>query len=153
MTPPEPTAEHRWLTRLVGTWTFASEPIAGQTMEEMAGTETFRALGALWVQGETVGDGYVNQMTLGFDPATGRFVGTFLASVMTHLWRYDGALDTDGQRLVLESVGPSMSDDGAMVLYRDEIVLLGPDERLLQSSFAAPDGSWTLFMRIRYRRA
>ena len=31
--------------------------------------------------------------TLGYDPAKKKYVGTFIASVMTHLWIYSGSLD------------------------------------------------------------
>lgn len=44
-------------------------------------------------------------MTIGYDPHRQRFVGTFVASMMTHLWMYEGALD-DGERvLTLETEG------------------------------------------------
>ena len=44
-------------------------------------------------------------MSLGFDPQKGRFVGTFIGSMMTHLWIYDGALDASGQALILDAEG------------------------------------------------
>ena len=46
------------------------------------------------------------QITLGYDPAKKRFVGTWLGSMMTHLWIYDGELSADERTLTLSSEGP-----------------------------------------------
>ncbi len=59
-----------------------------------------RSLGGLWVlcegRCEMPGGGAgTTVMTLGFDPARGLFVGTFIASMMTHLWLYEGGLDPE----------------------------------------------------------
>ena len=40
-------------------------------------------------------------MTLGYDPRKKRFVGTFVGSMMTNLWIYDGELDKDERVLTL----------------------------------------------------
>src|SRR4051794_23310081 len=97
----EPQAEHRWLEQLVGDWTYESDCMMGPDQSSVKGTgaESVRSLG-LWVLGEgTAGmpDGTPMRsvLTLGFDK--GRFVGTFVASCMTMMWRYDGKLDESGR--------------------------------------------------------
>ncbi len=149
MNPPLPNPEHRWLSQLLGAWTWSAEPIAGHDHGPQSGTECFRAIGDIWVQGDGDGSYGVTQMTLGFHPATGRFVGTWVGSMMTHLWVYDGALE--GNRLTLNSVGPAMTGEGN-ANYRDVVELIGPDERTLQGYVEGPAGTWTHFMSARYRR-
>jgi hypothetical protein len=79
------------------------------------GSQTVRMLGNLWMIGEGEGecpDGTMAKsiITLGYDPEKQRFVGTFIASMMTHLWPYEGTLQ--GDVLTLDSEGPSFSGKG-----------------------------------------
>ena len=157
-TKPGPEAEHRWLLKLVGDWTY--EPDLGPEHHgaKAAGTERGRSIGDLWVQLEGIGqmpgssDPTTSVMTLGFDAARRRFTGTFIASMMTHLWLYDGELDAAHDRLTLTSEGPSMSEAGKMALYRDVIDFQSDDQRTLTASMQQPDGTWQPFMTVRYRR-
>lgn len=147
----DPTPEHDWLQRLVGDWTWEAEPVPGQTFHPMHASETVRALGKLWIQGESRGDHGINQLTLGYEPRTRRYVGTWVGSNAAHLWVYEGV--REGDRLRLHARGPSMAMDGTLAEYVDEIELVGPDERVLRASYQGADGGWTHFMTMRYRRA
>ena len=154
----EPRDEHRWLQQLAGDWTFEGEAIMGpdQPPERMTGTERVRMLGEAWAvcEGrvtEAKGDGPSSIMTLGFDPARGRFVGTFVAGMMSHLWTYEGTLDADRRTLTLDTMGPS-SDQEGLVPYHDVIEIVSADERILRSELRGPDGVWRNFMTSRYRR-
>lgn len=91
-------------------------------------------------------------MTLGYDPKTQRFVGTFIASMMTHLWPYNGTLDADRKVLTLDSEGPSFTDDGSMAKYQDIIEFIDDNHRTLSSRFQLPDGTWKHFMTGHYYR-
>lgn len=159
MQVPEPLKEHRWLQRLVGEWTFEMEMTMGPDQPPMKshGRETVRSLGGLWTIGEGVGEvpgGGTHQsiMTLGFDPQTKRFVGTFIASVMTHLWPYNGTLDPSEKVLTLDSEGPGFAGDGTMSKYQDIIEFVSDDHRTLSSQVLGPDGVWIPFMKAHYRR-
>lgn len=156
MDHPKPGPEHAWLHRLLGTWRTEGEcPGApGEPPMQMTGTERVRSLGGLWVlaegEGEMPGGGTANSlMTLGFDPVQGVFVGTFVASMMTHLWIYRGTLA--GDTLTLDTEGPEFGS-GAMAHYQDIIALQGDDARTLTSRMQAADGSWQQVMSARYRR-
>jgi hypothetical protein len=92
-------------------------------------------------------------LTLGFDPARGRFTGTWIGSMMTHQWLYDGELDAAADRLTLTSDGPSMTEPGKTARYRDVIEFQGNDQRTLTGSMQQPDGTWQAFMTVIYRRA
>jgi hypothetical protein len=91
-------------------------------------------------------------MTLVYDTAKKRYVGTFIASVMTHLWTYDGRLDDGGKVLTLDTVGPSFTEAGKMVKYQDVIELKSDDHRVLTSRVLGDDGQWHTFMTAHYRR-
>lgn len=156
---PEPQEEHRWLQKLLGSWTFEGECSMGPDQPPMksTGTETVRALGALWTLGESTGEmpgGGVctSIMTLGYDPAKKRFVGSFVASVMTHLWTYEGTLDASRRILTLDTEGPDMSAGGKMVKYQDIMEFVSDSERTLTSRMQADDGTWHEFMKARYQR-
>lgn len=159
MQMPEPTPEHEWLLQLVGDWSFESECTMGPDQPPMksAGKLITRSLGSLWTLGEMEHGGPEDQtfrsvITLGFDPAKQRFVGTFVSSCMTHLWPYDGQLDAARKVLTLDSEGPSFAGDGTMAKYQDIVEVIDKDHHLLRSQFQNPDGSWTQFMTAKYIR-
>jgi hypothetical protein len=91
-------------------------------------------------------------MTLGYDPQTKRFVGTFIASMMTHLWIYNGTLNANGKVLTLDTEGPDFSGGSNLVKYQDIIEFVSDDHRILKSQLVGPDGKWMQFMTAHYRR-
>lgn len=153
----KPQPEHEWLQKLVGEWTFESDCDMGpdQPSVTATGTEVVRSLGGLWVmaegEGGPAGSGWRSVMTLGYDPNRTRFVGTFIATMMTYLWRYEGVLDGSGRVLTLDTEGPNFTD-GSIVRYQDIIEVVGNDERTLSSQMLRADGRWHPFMKTRYRR-
>ena len=137
----EPQTEHQWLSKLVGEWTYESECSMGPDQPQMksGGREVVRSLGGLWTVGEGQGampggGTFDTIMTLGYDPQTKRFVGTFVVSIMTHLWLYSrGSLDATGKVLTLDAEGPSFAGDGTMAQYQDIIEFVSDDHRTLSS--------------------
>ncbi len=159
MMDDKPTEQHRWLQRLLGEWTCESECVMapGQAPITMRGRERVRALGDFWVIGEGESEmpgGGSGQtiITLGYDVAKGRFTGSFIGSMMTMMWLYDGALDAGGQVLVLDSHGPDHGTPGRVALYQDSVEMQGPDSRTLSSRMQGADGQWHHVMTARYRR-
>jgi Protein of unknown function (DUF1579) len=127
-----------------------------QPPSKSKGAEVVRSLGGLWIVAEgecATPDGSPGQtiMTLGFDPQRDRFVGTFIASMMTHLWPYNGSLDATGKVLTLDSEGPNFSN-GAMAKYQDIIEFVSDDHRILKSQVLDDDGNWNHFMTAHYHR-
>ena len=108
----EPQKEHQRLEKLLGEWTCEAEmqmkpeepPVTSRA------TESVRSLGGLWIVAEGQGqmpDGgnATTMMTLGYDPQKKRYLGTWVGSMMTHMWVYDGALDAAGNVLTLDTEG------------------------------------------------
>ncbi len=155
----EPQAEHRWLERLVGEWTYDAECTMGPDQPPMksTGSERVRSLGGLWFlcegQGEMPGCGpCTTLMTLGYDPQGKRYLGTWVGSMMSHLWVYDGKMDAAGKVLSLHSEGPSMAGDGSTANYKDVIEFVSDDHRVMTSHVLGSDKKWTQIMTAHYRR-
>lgn len=160
MTPIPATEEHRWLEQLIGRWTYEStcSPGPGQPDITSSGSETVRALGPYWVvaeaEGEMPGGGGLCRLIvqIGFDPALGRFRGSWIGSMMPILWVYDGTLDASRTTLTLAARGPSFAGDGTMADYEDIIELPGSGSRRFRSRIRKPDGAWNEFMNANYKR-
>ena len=155
----EPTQEHRWLQRMVGEWTVEGECMAGPDQPPMKSTGqcVIRSVGNLWTLSEGTGEmpggpEMRSIITLGYDPAKQKFVGTFIASMMTHLWRYEGSLDPSGKVLTLDAEGPSMLGGGTMAKYQDIVTVENDSHWILSSKMQGPDGQWIKFMTADYRR-
>ena len=155
----EPQKEHEWLQQLVGEWTSEADCAMGpgQPSTKNYGTERVRMVGGLWMVGEGQGempDGGTATMimTLGYDPQQKKYLGTWIGSMMTHMWHYDGEMDASGRILTLSAEGPSMAGDGTMAKYQDIIEIKSKDHRTLSSRVLGPDGTWNHFMTAHYRR-
>jgi len=155
----EPQKEHQWLQKLVGEWTFEGECNMGpdQAPVKSTGSESVRSIGGLWVlcegQGEMPGGGpCTTMMTIGYDPQKKRYAGTWIGSMMTNLWVYDGSLDAAGKVLTLSTEGPDMAAEGKTAKYKDVIEFKSDDHRTLTSHMMGQDGKWQHFMTANYRR-
>jgi hypothetical protein len=154
-----PQAEHEWLQRLVGDWEGEFDCVMGPDQPPMKNkvAETVTSVGGLWTLGCGTGgtpEGtppMTSYMTLGYDPAKQKFVGTFIASCMTHMWTYEGSLDAAKKVLTLDTEGPSFTGEG-LVPYQDIIEFIDDDHRTLCSQSKGPDGNWVRFMTGHYYR-
>jgi hypothetical protein len=158
MTNPEPQAEHQWLNQLVGEWVWEMDALMGpdQPTTKHTGTDSVQSLG-VWIQchgTQAMADGKpgLSVMTLGYDTAKKKFVGTFIGSMMTSLWVYEGELDAAGKVLTLDADGPNFTDPTKTTKYQDKIEVVSPDHRVLTSQALGDDGQWVQFMTAHYRR-
>lgn len=159
MTPPEPGPEHRWLQKLVGEWTYELDAPMGPNgpMTKFTGTERVKSIRGLWVVAEGSGiepnDMGESQMTLGYDPDKGCYVGTWLGSMMTKMWVYEGTLDDSGRILTLDCEGPDFENEGKTTRYKDVIELKDDNYRTLTARMLRSNGEWLELMTTHYRRA
>ncbi|MEX1042699.1 MAG: DUF1579 domain-containing protein [Pirellulaceae bacterium] len=156
----KPQSEHNWLSQLVGDWVSESECQMGPDAppEKSSGRMSCRMLGGLWLIAEGTGDmpegePMTSIITLGYDPVKGKYVGNFIASVMTHLWPYSGALDDSGKRLPLDSEGPRFDGVEGMAKYRDTIEIIDKDHWRFFGEMQVADGTWVRIMTSENRRA
>ncbi|HJZ89397.1 MAG TPA: DUF1579 domain-containing protein [Gemmataceae bacterium] len=155
----EPKKEHQWLQKLVGEWTSEMDAAMGpdKPAEKCTGTDSVRSVGGVWVvcegRGEMPGGGAaITLMTLGYDPARKKYVGTFIGSMMTHLWVYEGEVDATGKKLTLDTEGPDFVKEGKTTKYKDVIEFTSDDHRTLTSHMLGDDGKYHQFMTAHYRR-
>lgn len=103
MVMAKPRAEHGFLEKMVGSWDVTSD-MSG----EKPWVENVRSLQGIWIiaegSGEMPGDEggpATTMLTLGFDAAKGKYVGTWFGSMMDNLWVYEGEVEPDGRTLSL----------------------------------------------------
>jgi hypothetical protein len=156
--PPKAEKEHAWLKQFVGQWQTEATATMGpdQPAIKSTGTMSSRMLGEFWVVSELVGTmpGMTVRavQTVGYDPGKKKYVGTWVDSVTSHLWTYEGVVDDSGQTLVLEGEGPNFLAGGKMAEFRDTYTFKSKDLIISRSSMQREDGGWVEFMTGSFRR-
>ena len=93
-----------------------------------------------------------SMITLGYDAAKKKYVGTFVCSAQDYLWEYEGAFDETGKKLVLTTIGPSLTDPAQQQTYRETIELTDADHKVFTSSFQDAEGEWQEIVSVNYTR-
>lgn len=156
--PSTPTKEHEWLRQFVGEWETEGESpeMPGQPAMKCKGTVKARMLGTLWLvlepQNEVMGMQMNALQTIGYDPEKKKYHGTWVDSMINHLWRYDGTVDATGKILTLEADGPDFTQPGKTAKYRDLYEFKSADQIVTTSQALGPDGKWMTFMKGNMRR-
>lgn len=108
--------------------------------------------GGFWLQlehkAEIMGMPWTGVMQLGFDPASKKYVGTWIDSFNAHQWKLVGAVD--GQTLTLDTEGPCCQT-GKIETFRETFEIQGKDALLFTSS-QLHNGAWTPMLKVRYAR-
>lgn len=155
---PKPQKEHQWLEQLAGDWTAVIEASMGPDQPPMKceGTQSAKMVGGRWLiadgEGEMMGQQMTSVLTLGYNPAKKKYVGTFISSCANDLWTYEGTVSDDGKKLMLETEGPNMMSPGETSKYRETIEITDKDRYVFTSAMEGPDGKWTTFMTAKYDR-
>jgi hypothetical protein len=152
-------APAEFLQRLEGRWSVIAEatPGPGQPPVRNESRVVARLLAGKWLVAEGTGtapggQAVISILTLGHDPAEGRFIGTWISSMQTHLWQYTGMLNPAGTALTLETRGPILGDPATTANYREIIEIESADHHVIRSMILGPDGKWFEFARAEYRR-
>jgi hypothetical protein len=146
---PEPVKEHEWLKQFVGEWEqeITVTMFPGQPPLKMKGSETARMLGGFWVigegKGEMLGMPFSNILTIGYDPEKKKYVGTWVDSSGSYLWKYEGSVDATGKILTLNTEGPNPMKEGQTAKYKETTEFKSKDQRVFTSSILGEDGKWT----------
>jgi len=149
---PPPEKAHEWLQQMVGEWDAEMEAMAapGQPAMKCKGTIQARSLGGYWVVSEMkadmMGKPMIGIQSIGYDPKTKKYVGTWVDSMSAHIWKYEGTLDESGKILTLEAEGPNFMLEGKMAKFRDVYEIKSKDEIKTSSGMQGDDGKWITFM-------
>ncbi|MCC6145134.1 MAG: DUF1579 domain-containing protein [Candidatus Hydrogenedentes bacterium] len=158
---PPPQKEHEWLQQLVGEWTSEGEayPPGMDEPIKFTGSETTKSIGGFW----TISEGRSNMpgmpgemvgvLTLGYDPAAKHYVGTWVDSMGSHMWTYEGTMDESGKKLTLDTTGPCPMKGGAMTPFREVIEITGENEKTFASYMEGDKaGEWVKIVSFKYTR-
>ena len=150
---PQPTDEHKWLEQFAGNWatTAKSEEAPGVPAMTCEGTIKSRMLGGFFVVNEMKNkdDGKEIEaiQTIGYDPQKKKYIGTYVDSMMSHMWIYEGTVDETGKILTLEAEGPNMMEPGKTAMFRDIYEFKSKDEIVATAQYQDAEGNWVTMMK------
>ena len=154
---PKPQKEHAWLEQFTGEWDYVTEAKPPGQLEaiKFEGEEKSRMIGKFWLmaenKGEMMGMPFTGIMTLGYDPKSKSYVGTWVDSMGDYMWQYKGSVE--GKKLTLESKGPCpFKPPGTLVNFRETLELKDKDHKVFTSSYQEDDGSWVQMLTMSYTR-
>ena len=149
---PKSQPEHKWLQQFVGQWDSELESKMGPDQPTMKCKLAIssRMLGDFWVvnelSGDMMGTPMVGIQTIGYDTEKNAYVGTWVDSMMNHMWKYEGSVDESGKLLTLEAEGPNFMAAGKTTKFRDAYEFKSADHIVATSSLLTDDGKWVVFM-------
>jgi hypothetical protein len=155
---PAPVKEHAWLDQFVGEWETEAEISCdpGKPPMKCTGTESARMLGGFWLvaQGQSnMGEmPFANVLTLGYDPQKQKYVGSWIDSMTSYLWKYEGAVNAAGTTLTLDTEGPCPAGPGKLSRFKEVTEFKSKDHRVFTSSIQGEDGKWNTVVTVNFRR-
>lgn len=154
---PGPVKQHEMLQRLAGEWEANAEvSMPGDATMKFESTENIRKLGPFWIVSEstgTVGDTPIeSKLTLGYDLTKNKIVGSWIDSVQSYQWVYEGEFDDTGKVLTLETTGPCPMKPGTMSNFKEVLELKDKNTKVFTSSMQQEDGTWIQIMSVESKR-
>jgi len=155
---PKPTKEHELLRQFAGEWEMTAEtvPAPGQDAIKCSGTESAKMVGGFWLvsrnESSMMNMPVSNLLTIGYSPTAKKYVGTFVCSMDSTLWKYEGTMDATGKALTLETSGPSPMDPTKIAKFRETLELKDKDHKVFTSLMQNEEGKWVKIVTMDYRR-
>jgi Protein of unknown function (DUF1579) len=153
---PEPQKEHKWLQQMVGQWDADIEVYEpNKPVQKSKGSESVRMIGGFWMLAEDKGmvmdKPFTGILTIGYDTDKKKYVATWVDSMNNYLWKYEGTVDEDGDKLTLLGEGPCPRFPGKILKFKHTLELKSKDDRVYSSYMQEEDGKWTPMVTIHYR--
>jgi hypothetical protein len=154
---PTPGPEHGILMEMVGRWnvdcTYFMGP--GEPMKTQA-TETIEAVGAFWTvslfDAEFMGQPFQGRCVMGFDQKRGKWVGTWIDSMSSHLFVMEGDMDPGTKALEMHCEGPAPMT-GELIPYRNVSSIREDGKRQFDMFMTLPDAGEVQMFSYVYTRA
>lgn len=153
----KPGAEHQKLAAKAGTWNAALEMMGpdGQPMRSKGTSTMTMGCGGLWLiddfHAELGGAPFHGHGMTGYDPAKGKYVGTWVDSMSTSLLTMEGGYDKTGKVLTMTGMAPGM--DGKPVSTRYVTTHQDANTDVFEMFMPGPDGKEMKVLTITYTRA
>ena len=155
-TMPQPTAEHRLLKDHAGTWKVACQFYMdpSQPPMEVEATERIDMIGEFWTvsryESNMMGAPFSGSATMGYEPSSGKFVSTWVDSMMPVLCTFSGKQKGD----TIHMEGSFLSCMTNTVLeHRTTEKHISKNERIFEMFCTMPDGTEIKMMTNHYKRA
>lgn len=153
--PAKPGPEHQRLAAHVGTWDAVIESDGPDGPSTSKGVSEVRlVLGGLWLTDDFTADFGGSQFqgrgVTGYDPAKGRYVGTWIDSWTPTLMVLEGGYDQAGKVLTMRGMGMGM--DGKPAMHRMVTTHTDGSTMVFEMFVAGADGKEVPVMKITYTR-
>lgn len=152
---PTATEQHMWLKKFVGEWEMTAVTHMEGMKDTSTGTEKVTPIGDFWVVAQAdaafMDMTYKSVLTLGYNPESGKYIGTWIDSFTNFMWKYEGTVNEAGTTLSLNTEG-AMEPGGEVTKFREVTEFKNDDHRVFTSSMLGPDGEWTKIVTVNYRR-
>jgi hypothetical protein len=99
-----------------------------------------------------MGTPVTSRLTIGYDPAKKKYIGTFLCTMDSTLWNYEGTMDATGKKLTLETEGPMPMDPSKKAKFREVLELKDADHKTFTSYIMGDDGKEVKMVEMKYER-
>jgi len=152
----KPGPQHQRLAAMAGTWdaTIATVDSDGQPVTTKGVAVRTVGLGGFWLledfRGEFQGAEFLGRGQTGYDPAKGKYVGSWIDSMSPALMVMEGDFDQSGKVLTTTGTGPGM--DGRPARFRNVSTLVDADTEVFEMFVTGPDGKEQKMLTITYKR-
>lgn len=155
---PKPGKEHELLKQFVGEWdaecSFAGDPNGAPMV--MKGTQSSKmGLGGFWLlsefKGEMFGQPFEGRSTMTFSLLKKKYVGTWIDSMMPHIFASEGEVDAAGKVFSMVAEGMDMHT-GKPAKERWVFEIKGADEHVMTMYGPGADGKEAKTGTIVYKR-
>ncbi len=105
---PKPSEEHGILKKDVGEWTIEGKMLMPEGTQEFKAEEKVVAIGQFWTVSHYSSDilgGLKGSLTVGFDPKTKQYVGTWVDSLQPTPTRMKGTYDSKSKTMTYATTG------------------------------------------------
>ena len=156
MQMPVPAKEHEWLQKFVGEWETDIEVYMepGKSPMKSKGSHHDHMVGGFWLlsEGRNHEVPYHFVLTLGYNAQLSKYVGTWIDTMTSHIWKYQGTVNAAGNILTLETEGPSPMSPDKISKFREVTEFKNKDHRFFTSSMLGADGKWNTVITVSSRR-
>ena len=150
---PKPGAEHQRLAAKAGVWDATLE--MADSPDKSTGVSTCTVVcGGFWMVDDfhaTVGGmPFHGHGATGYDPAKGKYVGTWIDSMSPSLMTLEGSMDKDGKVLTMSGMAPGM--DGKLVMHRMVTTQIDANTQTFEMFVPGEGGKDMKVMTITYKK-